>query len=341
MKRKKKQQVFALVSLFVILVLLCFLSILFGAVLLSPADTWNSLTCGYNNVCSTSSNIFVDTLIWQVRMPRIVLAGLVGLLLALSGVIMQGVLRNPLADPYILGVSAGGGVGAVLAQMLGLNFVFYGMSAIPLFAFLGALIAVMIVYGLAVVSGRTTTETLLLSGVAVSAFCSGLISLMVIRGGDLQSIYFWLLGSLSGASWNQVITLLPYAIIGLGITYYYSKDLNALLLGEEIAHSLGVEVEKVRFFLLIVASFMAAAAVSVAGMVGFIGLMIPHFVRLIVGPHHRWLVPLAALSGMLLMILADIPARSILAPMELPLGVVMAFIGAPFFLYLLRRRSNY
>jgi iron complex transport system permease protein len=317
------------------------LSILFGAVLLAPGDVWTSLSCGFTNVCNSSSTLFVDTVIWQVRMPRIVLAGLVGLLLSISGVIMQGVLRNPLADPYILGVSAGAGVGAMIAQLLGIGFIVFGISAVPFFAFVGALVAVMLVYGLAASRGRTSTEALLLAGVAVSAFCAGIISLLIILSGDLQSIYFWLLGSLNGANWNQVIAILPYAVVGLGVSYYYSKDLNALLLGEEVAQTLGVEVEKVRMLLLAVASLMTAAAVSVAGLVGFVGLIIPHFVRLIIGPHHRMLIPLSAAAGMFLVILADIPARSIIAPNELPLGVVMAFIGAPFFLYVLQKRSHY
>ena len=164
---------------------------------------------------------------------------------------------------------------------------------------------------------------------------------MIIMSGNLQSIYFWLLGSLNGASWNQVLAVLPYALIGFVISYYYSKDLNALLLGEEVAKTLGVDVERVRFLLLGVASFMAAAAVAVAGLVGFVGLMVPHFIRLIIGPHHRMLIPLSAVSGMFLVILADIPARALIAPNELPLGVVMAFIGVPFFLYVLQRRSQY
>ena len=175
---------------------------------------------------------------------------------------------------------------------------------------------------------------------ALSSFCAALLSLIIIITGNLQAIYFWLLGSLSGASWSNVITVVPYAVIGAVVAFLFSRELNALLLGEEMAQTLGVDVEQARFILIGTASLMTAAAVSVSGLIGFVGLIVPHWVRLVVGPNHRLLLPLSALSGMLLMVVADTIARTVLSPLEIPIGIIMALVGAPFFLYLLRRRRT-
>lgn len=288
--------------------------------MLSPADLWHS-------------EIF-----WQIRLPRVLLAALIGLMLSVSGVILQGVLRNQLADPYILGISAGGALGAALSIALGAQFIVYGISSLPATAFLFSLVAVFIVYRLAQVASKTTPETLILAGVALSAFCSAILALVIIISGNLQTVYFWLLGSLSYASWSNVLTVLPYALIGMGMAYFFSKELNALLLGEEMAQTLGIDVENTRFILVGAASIMTAAAVSVSGLIGFVGLIVPHWIRLIIGPNHRNLLPVVALSGMLLMVIADTLARTLLSPLEIPVGIIMALLGAPFFLYLLRRR---
>lgn len=284
--------------------------------------------------------MLTSPILWTIRLPRILLAALAGILLATSGVILQGVLRNPLADPYILGVSAGAGVGAALGISTKINLTFLGMSTVPLLAFFFALLAVLVVYQLSRLSSRNSPETLILAGVAVSAFASAVLALIIIISGQLQSIYFWLLGSFSLSSYSDVLTLMPYAVIGLLISYFYSKELNALLLGEEVAMTLGVEVEKIKWGMIVLATLMTAAAVSVSGLVGFVGLIVPHFIRLLMGPHHRGLIPLAALSGTILLVLADTAARTVLSPMEIPVGIVMALIGAPFFLYVLRRKKR-
>jgi len=296
------------------------LSMFVGSVLMSPGDLLRS------------------EILWQVRLPRICLAGLIGLLLSISGVILQGVLRNPLADPYVLGISAGGAIGAAIAIALGASFTILGMSPVPILAFITSLAAVYVVYKLSQVAGKTSPETLILAGVALAAFCSAILSLIIILTGNLQAIYFWLLGSLSAATWSNVITVLPYAVLGTAVAYFFSKELNALLLGEEMAQTLGVDVERTRMVLVGAASLMTAAAVSVSGLIGFVGLIVPHFIRLLIGPNHRYLVPISALSGMLLMIVADTLSRTVLSPTEVPIGIVMALVGAPFFLYLLRRR---
>ncbi|MFA5112863.1 MAG: iron ABC transporter permease [Candidatus Margulisiibacteriota bacterium] len=324
MKRKfnKQQSAAAIVVLSLALAAALAVSLLLGSVFLAPGEL-------------LQSKIF-----WQIRFPRVILSALVGLLLAVPGVVLQGVLRNPLADPYILGVSAGGGVGAAIAIAFGLQFTLLGMSSVPLLAFAGALLAVYVVYKLAEIGGKASPETLVLAGVALSSFCAAALALIIIVTGNLQSIYFWLLGSLSGASWGNVLTVLPYAVLGTGIAYFFSKELNALLLGEDMAQTLGVDVESARFSLIAAASLMTAAAVSVSGLIGFVGLIVPHWVRLLIGPNHRYLLPIAALSGMLLMVVADALARTVLSPLEVPIGVIMSLVGAPFFLYLLRRRRT-
>jgi len=308
--------------LFVFLLILSAASLFIGTVKVAPQE------------------MLTSPILWTIRLPRILLAALAGILLATSGVILQGVLRNPLADPYILGVSAGAGVGAALGISTKLNFNLLGMSAVPLLAFVFALLAVLVVYQLSRLSSRNSPETLILAGVAVSAFASAVLALIIIISGQLQSIYFWLLGSFSLSSYSDVLTLLPYAVIGLLISYFYSKELNAMLLGEEVAMTLGVEVEKIKWGMIVLATLMTAAAVSVSGLVGFVGLIVPHFIRLLMGPHHRGLIPLAALSGAILLVLADTAARTVLSPMEIPVGIVMALIGAPFFLYVLRRKKR-
>lgn len=321
-KLNKQEGLIAIGILAVFLVFAMILSLFLGSVFISPGELLRS------------------EILWQIRVPRVILAALIGLLLSVSGVILQGILRNPLADPYILGISAGGAVGAAISIALGAQFVVFGISSVPATAFLFALIAVFIVYKLSQVAGRTTPETLILAGVALSAFCSAILALIIIMTGNLQSIYFWLLGSLSSATWSNVITVIPYAMIGLGVAYFFSKELNALLLGEEMAITLGVDVENTRLILITVSSLMTAAAVSVSGLIGFVGLVVPHWIRLLIGPNHRHLVPISALSGMLLVVVTDTLARTVLSPMEIPIGIVMALLGAPFFLYLLRRRRT-
>jgi iron complex transport system permease protein len=174
--------------------------------------------------------------------------------------------------------------------------------------------------------------------VVLSSFCAAILSLIIIITGNLQTIYFWLLGSLSSASWGNVLTVIPYAVVGTAVAFYFSKELNALLLGEDTASTLGIGVEYTKLLMIGIASFMTAAAVSVSGLIGFVGLIIPHWVRLVIGPNHKTLIPISALSGMLLMVAADTISRTVLAPMEIPIGIIMALIGAPFFLYLLRRK---
>ncbi|WP_435179572.1 vitamin B12 ABC transporter permease BtuC [Halorussus sp. AFM4] len=274
------------------------------------------------------------TIVMTIRLPRIALGAVVGLALATAGVVMQGFFRNPMADPSIIGVSSGAAVGAVATIALPVAVPF----SLPTAAFLGAIAAAFGVYLLATEDGRTPVATLLLAGVAVQTFLGAVVSFLLLQTGEsLEQAVFWLMGHLHLAAWEDVTLVLPVALLGFGVLLAYARDLNVLLLGEEDAHALGVEVERTKRLLLAVASVMTGAAVAVSGVIGFVGLVVPHVMRLLVGPDHRILLPTSALAGASFLVATDTVARS--GPAELPVGIVTAFLGAPFFLYLLRTRE--
>ncbi|HHW12977.1 MAG TPA: iron ABC transporter permease [Firmicutes bacterium] len=281
---------------------------------------------------------FQAKILFDLRLPRILLALMVGAALAVAGVLFQGLFRNPLADPYILGTSSGAALGATIAVLSGVNFRFFGLSARPLFAFGGALLATALVYILGRSGRRPALTIMLLAGIAVGAFFSAMTSLLLFfRQEELGKIMFWMMGGFSYARWAEVGIILPY----LGGAFLYSwslaRQLNLLLLGEEKAHQLGLAVGEFQRRLVITASVLVAAAVSVSGAIGFIGMVAPHIVRLLIGPDHRSLLPASALAGGLLLLVADTLARTLLSPVELPVGVLTSFIGGPFFLYLLHK----
>jgi len=282
-----------------------------------------------------------ETIIIVLRLPRVILAGLVGAGLALAGATFQGLLRNPMADPYVIGVSSGAALGAVCAMLLQSVLHFMIPLTVPVMAFLFAMLTIWLVYQLARTGSQVPVMTLLLAGIAVSSLLSALVSLlMFFSGSQLHQVVFWLMGGFSGRGWNDVYMFLPYGILGAVMILIYARELNAMLLGEESAQHLGVEVEKVKRRLLIAAALLTGAAVSVGGLIGFIGLVIPHIVRMLVGPDHRLLLPTVAILGAMVLILADLLARMLLAPNELPVGIVTALLGAPFFIYLLRKQKN-
>ncbi|MCX8070047.1 MAG: iron ABC transporter permease [Thermodesulfovibrionales bacterium] len=275
---------------------------------------------------STNYNI-----IWNIRLPRIIAGALVGINLALSGAILQGVLRNPIADPGIIGVSAGAGLFAVTIMILFPEHTSY----VPMGAFLGAILASMIVY-LISWRGGVSPLWLILAGVAVASFFGAfLTNLMVFHSDKVQGTINWMAGGLQGRSWKEVNMILPYTIVGFVASLTVYRYLNILMLGDDIARGLGMRVELTRLGYITLSAFLAASAVSVAGLLGFVGLITPHAVRLIVGSDYKYLLPFSALFGALLIIWADTAARMAFAPIEIPVGVFMAFIGAPFFLYLL------
>ena len=273
----------------------------------------------------------------SIRLPRIALSATVGLALASAGVVMQGFFRNPMADPSIIGVSSGAAVGAVAAIVLPVSVA--GALGIQAAAIVGALLTAFGVYLLATEGGRTPVATLLLAGVAVQTFLGAAISVMLLYSGEsLRRVVYWLMGSLANATWTEV-GLAGLAVPCVVVLAVYARDLNVLLLGEEDAHGLGIEVERSKRILLALASLMTAAAVAVAGVVGFVGLIVPHVMRLLVGPDHRVLLPTSALAGAVFLVISDTVARTAVAGTELPVGIVTAAVGAPFFLYLLRSRE--
>ncbi len=276
-----------------------------------------------------------ETIILNVRLPRLAVAAVVGFALGSAGAVMQGFFRNPMADPTIIGVSSGAALGAVAAVVYPLPV--GGQTA----AFVGALAAAAVVYGIATENGRTGVATLLLAGIAVQMFLSAIVSYMMHVSDDesLRAAVYWLMGNLTYQSWSDVASVLPPVALGFGVLMFYARDLNVLLLGEREANTLGVNPRRTKLVLLAVSSIVTAAAVAVAGVIGFVGLVVPHAMRLLVGPDHRILIPTSALAGAVFLVSADAVARSAMGGSELPVGIVTALVGVPFFLYLLRDRE--
>lgn len=276
----------------------------------------------------------------ELRLPRIVLGLLAGLMLAAAGLVLQGLFRNPLMDPFILGVSGGGALGAGLAILLGLEFWFYGLSGVTLMAFVCSLAVVWLVYRLGQYKGSLMTDRLLLAGVAISSLCSALLSLvLVLKGKGLDQVVYWIMGSLTGKSWQDTLTLVPFAIVGLPLMTGSLHALNLMQTGEETAQSLGLEPEKTKWRLIVSAAMMSAAVVSVCGVIGFIGLMVPHMARLLMrsSDFRSLLLPTLAIGGLLLM-LADALSRNLLPGQEIPVGIFTALLGVPFFLSQLSKK---
>lgn len=272
-------------------------------------------------------------IVYLIRMPRVFCGILAGTNLALAGCILQGILRNPLADPGIIGVTAGAGLFAMVIMIILPEIT----NLVPIAAFVGAMVAVAIVFALSWQRGVQTLR-MILAGVAVAAFFGGAqTALMVFYSDRIQSTINWMAGGFQGASWSHVSMILPYTLLGLAAVFFISRWLNALQLGEDTARSIGLPVEKIRFVLLILAALLAASAVSVAGMLGFVGLVIPHMVRLVTGSDFDYLLPCSAIWGAAFVSMTDSAARLALAPVEVPVGVFMSFFGAPFFLYLLKK----
>ena len=283
-----------------------------------------------------------ETIVLEIRLPRVILAGIVGAALALAGATYQGLFRNPLADPYLIGVAQGAALGAVIGFLLPVSLVgLVGIGTVPLLAFSGALISVAVVYSLARVGRTLPVTTLILAGVALGAFLGAIVAYLAITSGQqLRGIMFWLAGSFSLSQWSEVGIVMPIVIVGAAIILLFARSLNVMQLDEAQAQQLGVNVERLKLILLIAATLVTAAAVSFVGIIGFVGIIVPHAVRLVWGPDYRFLLPLSLLSGAVFLILADVVARTVAAPSEIPIGVVTALCGAPFFLYLLRRRAR-
>ncbi|NIM59288.1 MAG: iron chelate uptake ABC transporter family permease subunit [Candidatus Aminicenantes bacterium] len=328
-----KTRVKKLRLLLVLLILLIagfLISLLEGPVETNFNDLWNLVV--KND--STFRTIFVD-----LRLSRALLAFLVGASLSLSGAILQGYFQNPMAGPFVVGVSSGASFGAVLCIYLGLNIRIIGFSVQSIFAFASGFVIVSLVYLLSQRKGVFKVETLLLTGIAAGALASALTSFMIFLKADhFEQAVFWLLGSFALSDWNQITAVLPYFFLCFIIAQWLAKDMNLLVLGDDVAQSLGCPVSSVRKTFLAISTFLAASSVSVSGIIGFVGLIVPHWIRILIGPDHRCLFFFSSLTGGIFLIYSDLLARTLLQG-ELPIGIITAVVGAPFFIYLLSQRK--
>ncbi|SDZ13701.1 iron complex transport system permease protein [Proteiniborus ethanoligenes] len=320
---------------FILFIFICisiasfFISIGNGAVNISPKEIINAILFDKSTVNYQ--------IIWNVRLPRTIVAALVGTCLALSGSILQGVMRNPLAGPNIIGVSSGAGLMTLIILILFPDFYYLA----PIGAFTGALLATLFIYFLAWKEGVVPTR-LILAGVAVSSLLgAGTNALMTFYPNKVAGVIGFMVGGLSATNWKHVYTIFPYATLGIILLLLIPNKLNILMLGDEVATGLGVNVEKTRFVFIIISSLLAGSAVSVVGLLGFVGLIVPHITRLFIGSDYRYLLPAAIFTGSSIVMLCDTVARLLFAPTEIPVGIIMSALGAPFFLYLLRRKGEY
>lgn len=342
----KKTRNYIYISLLCVFLLLCIVvSASVGSASITPMDSLKLILAKIPLV-----NRFVDIadikevyeiIIWKVRLPRILQASLVGGGLAVVGCTFQAIFRNSLADPHILGISAGASLGATLGILSGFTLNFLGLGVISIFAFVGAMIAVILVYKIGGLGGKTITTNILLTGTAIGTMLSSLISLLMIYNREqLEKVYLWTLGSFSSANWSKVLFLFIISIVVVAILFTYSRDLNVILTGDEVALSLGIDIVTLKKILILISAVLVAGSVSVSGTIGFVGLIIPHCMRLIVGSDHRLLLPFSYFGGASFMIICDTLARTIAAPTEIPVGVITSVFGAPYFIYLLYRNAK-
>jgi iron complex transport system permease protein len=310
------------------------LSLAIGSIFIPPAEVWRALT-------GTVTSDTFRTIVLDIRLPRTVLIALVGAGLAGSGAAYQGLFRNPLADPYLIGVASGAALGAVLAMSVNWPYTTLGLLAVPLAAFAASLLTVYLVYNFAHVGGSVPTTNLILAGVAFSSFATALTSFLMLRStGEVRRAIGWLLGGVSLVGWDVTLTLIPYLAIGLSVLVMNGYALNLLQFGDDQARQMGLDTRRSKLIIIVAASLVSAAAVSFAGIIGFVGLVVPHMVRIWWGVDYRRLIPLSILGGASILLCADVLARVIIAPRELPVGIVTALAGAPFFLWVLRRAKN-
>jgi iron complex transport system permease protein len=325
----------------VLLALAILLSVAVGSVFIPPAVTLDLLHSRLLGIEVSAALKPYATILFSLRLPRTALVAVAGAALAGSGAAYQGLFRNPLADPYLIGVASGAGLGAILAMTLVETTTVLGLATVPAAAFTGAILTVLIVYELARVGRALPATNLILAGVAVSSFATALTSFLVINAtGEIRRALVWLLGGSSMSGWQPVLAMLPYVAIGLAVLLSMGHAMNVMQVGEEQAQQLGLPVERVRLVVVVAASLATAAAVSFAGIIGFVGLIVPHVVRMTWGADYRRIIPLSVISGATLLLVADVLARVVMAPQEIPVGIIMALGGAPFFLWVLRRVKN-
>ncbi|MBS4534100.1 iron ABC transporter permease [Clostridium sp. D2Q-14] len=279
------------------------------------------------------------SIIWNLRFPRVLLALLVGGSLSMCGVSYQGIFKNSMADPFLLGVSSGAALGASIGIILGLNNSFLRVDMISILAFIFAMLTLVVVYNISRVGKKVPVSTLLLSGIALSQFLSAMNSILMIFSDQMSRIIYWTMGSFNGKSWEDMMLIFPYAIIGFIILYILHRQMDIMLLGEDTASQLGVNTDRLKLIVLVVTTFVTAATVSVTGIIGFVGLVIPHIVRIFVGPKHKKMYPYSFMLGGVFLIFCDTIARSLMKQ-EIPVGVITSIFGGPFFVYLLKKRKR-
>ena len=326
-----------LAALTLLLLLSIVAAVSLGAVRIPPAEVIDAI----GRALRGEGAGLADAVIVDLRLPRVLLAALVGGSLALAGVLYQALFRNPLADPYILGVSSGAGLGATLAfSFLATSYIARAVG-VPAGAFVGAVLTMLVVVRVATRRGRLDSTSLLLAGVAISYTLAALTSfVLVFERQSMASVVFWMMGGLQRASWAYVGILAGMFVVGAAVPTLYHRELDLMLMGDERAGQLGVSVERFKLLALGSASLVVAGAVAVSGLIGFVGLMMPHMVRLVIGPQHRLLLPASVLAGASALVLADLLARVILAPAEIPVGIITALAGGPFFVWLLVRKER-
>jgi iron complex transport system permease protein len=324
---------FPLFFFFIVLLLALLISLAIGSVFIPLKEIFAAIQGNGTNL--------TENILWKIRLPRTVLIALTGMALGGSGAAYQGLFRNPLADPFLIGIASGAGLGAVIAMTVQWPYSFWGLIAIPLTAFVSALLTVAIVYFLARVGQTTPVTNLILAGVAISSFATSLMSFLMLRSdGELRRAMSWLMGGSIQLGWTFTLAILPYLLIGLGVLIFSGHALNLLQFGDEQAQQLGLDVTRTKRIILISASLATASAVAFSGIIGFIGLIVPHLSRLWFGPDYKRLIPLSILGGAILLLISDVIARVVLAPQEIPVGIVTALAGAPFFLWVLRRSKT-
>jgi cobalamin transport system permease protein len=322
-----------LITLFTLIIMLI-LSMAIGSVFIPPTEAWRVLT-------GVTTNETFRTILLDIRLPRTVLIALVGAALAGSGATYQGLFRNPLADPYLIGVASGAGLGAIVAMSVKWPYTLLGLLAVPLAAFIASLLTVYLVYTFAHIGRTVPTTNLILAGVAVSSFATAITTfLMLHSSGEVRRALGWLLGGVSLVGWDVTLALIPYLALGMTMLVLTGYALNLLQFGDDQAAQMGLSVRRAKFIIIVAASLVTAAAVSFAGIIGFVGLVVPHIVRIWWGVDYRRLIPLSIIGGASVLLFADVLARIVLAPQELPVGIVTALAGAPFFLWVLRRAKN-
>ena len=342
----KKARNYIYISLLCVFLFLCIVvSASVGSSSINPVESLklvlNKIPLINRVIDTTDIKEIYEVIIWKVRLPRILQASLVGGGLAVVGCTFQAVFRNSLADPHILGISSGASLGATIAILSGLTLNFLGIGIISIFAFIGAIATVMLVYKVGGLGGKIITTNLLLTGTAIGTMLSSVISLLMIYNRDnLEKVYLWTLGSFSSANWSKVLFMFIVSLISVVILFVFSRDLNVILTGDEVAASLGIDTVKLKNLLIIFCAILVAASVSVSGTIGFVDLIAPHVVRKIFGSKHSYVVPMSAVFGGCMMILTDLVARTIVAPSELPVGAITALIGAPFFAYIYFKKSK-